>query len=102
MVAGVSWTATVDGASLIVTGLGLVVGLLVLVRARQLGPALAAFLVMLTGAGLLRLAAAPTPARALAAGAVLLVRQLVTAGLRGANPLTGPGRGLHRAVHRRS
>lgn len=84
-----SWGGTVDGAALVVTGLGLVVGLLVLTRTRQLAPALAAFLLMLTAAGLLRLAAAPNLTRALGAGGVLGVRQLVTAGLRDSTPVAG-------------
>lgn len=85
----VTWVGVVDTASLIVTALGVVVGGVVLVRTERLGPALAALLEMLTGAGLLRLAAAPTLTRALTAGAVLLVRRLATAGLRGALPLSG-------------
>jgi len=79
----------VDAASLIVTALGIVVGGVVLVRTERLLPALAALLEMLTGAGLLRLAASPTLTRALTAGSVLLVRRLATAGLRGALPLGG-------------
>lgn len=44
---------------LVVTALGLVVGLLVLARTRRLAPALAAFFLRLTGAWLLRLAEPP-------------------------------------------
>jgi hypothetical protein len=84
-----TWAGIIDTASLIVTALGIVVGGVVLVRTERLLPALAALLEMLTGAGLLRLAAAPTLTRALTAGSVLLVRRLATAGLRGALPLGG-------------
>lgn len=84
-----TWVDVVDGASLIVTALGVVVGGVVLARTERLGPSLAALLEMLTAAGLLRLAAAPTLTRALTAVAVLLVRRLATAGLRGALPLSG-------------
>ena len=84
-----TWAGVIDAASLIVTALGIVVGGVVLVRTERLLPALAALLEMLTGAGLLRLAAAPTLTRALTAGSVLLVRRLATAGLRGALPLGG-------------
>jgi len=76
----------VDAASLIVTALGIVVGGVVLVRTERLLPALAALLEMLTGAGLLRLAAAPTLTRALTAGSVLLVRRRAAAGRPAAAP----------------
>ncbi len=81
-----SWSGAVDAASLGVTALGLAAGGLVLARTRMLGPALAVLMEMLTGAGLLRLAAAPTLTRALGAGGVLLVRRLAILGLR-ADPL---------------
>lgn len=84
-----TWAGAVDTASLVVTALGIVVGGTVLVRTERLQPGLAALLEMLTAAGLLRLAAAPTLTRALTAGAVLLVRRLATAGLRGTLPLEG-------------
>ncbi len=71
-----SWTQTVDTAALCVTALALVSGAVALVRIRQLGPALAVLMEMLTGAGLLNLAAAPTLDRALGAGGVLLIRSL--------------------------
>lgn len=83
------WAGAVDTASLVVTALGLLAAGLVLVRTGQLLPALGVLLEMLTGAGLLRLAAAPTLTRALAAGGVLLVRQVATLGLRGGLPLAG-------------
>ncbi len=95
-----SWRGTVDAAALVVTALGLVVGVLLLARTHRLGPALSAFLLLLTGAGLLRLSAAPTLDRVLAAGGVLAVRQLVTAGIRGATPLTGPAARLRGGLRR--
>jgi len=81
------WTGLVDEASLAVTALGLLTAGLVLARTRMPLPALAVLLEMLTGAGLLRLAAAPTLTRALAAGGILLVRQVAALGLRGRPPL---------------
>lgn len=98
-----TWLGVLDAAALVVAALGLVVGALVLVRTGQLLPSLAALLEMLGGAGLLRLSAEPSLTRALAAGAVLLVRRLVTAGLRGAPPvpaLVGPLRQLGRRASR--
>ncbi len=71
-----SWTQTIDAAALCVTALALLSGAVALVRIRQLGPALAVLMEMLTGAGLLHLAAAPTLNRALGAGGVLLIRKL--------------------------
>lgn len=68
-------------AALAVTGLGLVASAVVLVRTALLLPALAVLMEMLTAAGLLRLAAAPTYSRALGAGGVLLTRRLVVLGL---------------------
>ncbi len=65
-----------DTAALCVTALALVSGAVALVRIRQLAPALAVLMEMLTGAGLLHLAAAPTLNRALGAGGVLLIRKL--------------------------
>jgi len=56
--------------------MALVSGAVALARIRQLGPALAVLMEMLTGAGLLHLAAAPTLNRALGAGGVLLIRKL--------------------------
>lgn len=95
-----SWRGTVDAAALVVTALGLGVGVLLLARTHRLGPALGAFLLLLTGAGLLRLSAAPTLDRALGAGGVLAVRQLVTAGLRGGTPLAGSAGRLRNGLRR--
>lgn len=78
----------VESASLWVTAAGLGVGALVLSRTGQVAPALAALMELLTAAGLLHLAAAPTLSHALAAGGILLVRRLATLGLR---PRARPG-----------
>lgn len=75
-----------DSASLLVTAGALGVGALVLSRTRRLAPALASLMELLTAAGLLRLAAAPTLSRALAAGGILLVRRVATLGLHGVVP----------------
>jgi len=84
-----SFSRFLDQASLLVTTFGLGVGALVLARTGRLIVSLTVFMDMLTAAGLLRLAAAPTLTRALAAGGVLLVRRLATLGLHGRDPL-GP------------
>ncbi len=82
-----SFSRFLDQASLLVTTLGLGVVALVLARTGRLIVSLTVFMEMLTAAGLLRLAAAPTLARALAAGGVLLVRRLATLGLHRGDPL---------------
>lgn len=94
-----TWTGAVDAAALCVTALALAVGAVVVIRTRRLAPALACFMELLTGAGLLRLAASPTLTRALAAGGVLLVRRLAVLGLNG-DPLAGLLPGLRRLVAR--
>jgi len=81
-----TFAGVVDEGSLVVTALGLVVGALLLARTRTLVPAVAVLMEMLTGAGLLRLAASPTWTRAAGAGGVLLVRRIVILGLRADNP----------------
>jgi len=81
-----TFAGVVDECSLVVTALGLVVGALLLARTRTLGPAVAVLMEMLTGAGLLRLAASPTWTRAAGAGGVLLVRRIVILGLSGRQP----------------
>lgn len=94
------WVALVDTASLAVTALALGVSALVLARTGRLLPALGVLLELLTGAGLLRLAAAPTLDRALAAAGVLLVRQLATLGLRGGLPTAAWALRLHDLLRR--
>ncbi len=102
----VTWVGVVDTAALVVTALGIAVAGVVLVRTGRLQPSLAALLEMPTGAGLLRLAALPTPTRALTAGCVLLVRRLAAAGRHGLLPAGLPrlraltGRALHAAADR--
>ncbi len=102
-----SWTATVDTAALAVTGLGVGLAAFVLGRTRTPGAALAVLMEVLTAAGLLRLAAAPTVTRALAAAGVVVVRRLAVLGIRGGDPVAGVIRHLRtlsgpRAVDGRS
>ena len=81
----------IDAMALLVTALALLASAVVLLRTRQAAVALTVLLDMLAGAGLLRLAAGPTLARAAGAAGVLLVRQLVLFGLYGpARPAAAP------------
>lgn len=70
------------GAALLLTVLGLVCGLLVLVRERDIRLAVAVLLEFLLGAGLLRLADHPTSRAIATAAVIVLVRKLITFGLR--------------------
>jgi len=79
-----------DGAALLVSAAGLAAAGVVLLRTGKVGAALPVLLEMLTGAGLLRLAADPALTRALAAAGILVVRRVAVAGLGGA---AGRGRG---------
>ncbi|MGK5448903.1 DUF1622 domain-containing protein [Streptomyces radiopugnans] len=68
------------------TVFGLVAAAMVLVGERRLMPALAVLLDFLIAAGLLRLATEPAWDAIAAVAAVIAVRKLVTAGLRGTRP----------------
>jgi hypothetical protein len=61
---------------------GLVVALLILVGTRRADLSLGVFLDLLVAAGLLRLAAASTWTAIIGAGAIVLIRQLVTRAFR--------------------
>lgn len=75
-------SALLQGAALLLTVLGLGCGLLVLARQRDIRQAMSVLLEFLVGAGLLRLSDHPTY-QALATTAVLvLIRKLVSFGLR--------------------
>ncbi len=82
-----AFSRLLDQAALLVGVFGLGVAALVLARTGRLIVSLTALMDLLTAAGLLRLAAAPTLTRALAAGGVLVVRQLATLGLHGGDPV---------------
>lgn len=72
-----------QGAALLLTALGLVCGLLVLARGRDVRLAVAVLLEFMLGAGLLRLSDHPTTYRTIATAAVVvIVRKLITFGLR--------------------
>lgn len=71
-----------QGATLLLTVLGLVCGLLVLAREHDVRLAVAVLLEFLLGAGLLRLADHPTSGAIATAAVLVLVRKLITFGLR--------------------
>lgn len=72
-----------QAGALLCTGFGLVAGTAVLVRTTQIRAALAVLLEFLLAAGLLRLADDPAWPQILAATAVIAVRRLLSASLRG-------------------
>lgn len=72
----------VEGASLVVSAAGVVVGVLSFVTFRRFSVALAAALELLTAAGLLRLSADGTWRAVATAGAIVVTRRLVGAALR--------------------
>lgn len=80
-----------QGAALLTTLLGLACGFLVLVRQRDVRAALAVLLEFLLAAGLLRLSDHPTYRSLATAAVIVVIRKLVTIGLR---------RGRHPAVPR--
>ncbi len=75
-------TAVLDLLALVCTGGGLIAGVAVLARTRQVLPAVAVSLDLWTAAGLLRLAGPPSWQRVAAAAAVVALRRLLAAGLR--------------------
>jgi hypothetical protein len=77
-------TALVNSAALLVAGAAIVAAALVLARTRSLRQAVAVLLDLLTAAGLLRLAAAPTWPGLGVTVVVIVLRRLVGAGVRSA------------------
>ena len=83
-----------EGGSLVLTVLGLVCGVLVLVRRRDVQLALAVLLEFLLAVGLLRLSDRPTDRAILAAALIVVIRALVSVGLRQGS---GPGTAGYRS-----
>jgi hypothetical protein len=75
-------TDLIDAAALICTAAGLLVGALAMVRTRQLTTALPCVLDLFTAAGMLRLTGATSWEAPATAGGILLIRHLVSRGLR--------------------
>ncbi|MGB2567324.1 hypothetical protein ACPFP2_02545 [Micromonospora citrea] len=85
-----------------VTGLALCCGALVLVTARSWRTALRVLLDLLVAAGLLRLTVGQGWSALASAGAVILLRQLLWAGLAGPTPTTATAARVRRSVTGRS
>lgn len=75
-------SAALQSGALLVTLLGLVSGALVLLRGRELLPAMGVLLEFLLAAGLLRLADDPGWRQLVTAAAVVVLRRVVSLGLR--------------------
>lgn len=92
-------SALLQEAALLLTILGLVCGLLVLAGERDVRLAVAVLLEFLLGAGLLRLSDHPTYRTIATAAVIVVVRKLVTFGLRedqrSASPTVDHGGGAH-------
>jgi hypothetical protein len=80
-------TAAIGAAALATIAAAILAGALVLLRTRSLRQALP---VLLTAAGLLRLAAAPTWSALAVTAIVIVLRRLVTAGIRTASAARRP------------
>ena len=75
-------SALLQGAALLTTVLGLACGCLVLARRRDVRAALGVLLEFLLAAGLLRLSDSPTYRSLATAAVIIVIRKLVTLGLR--------------------
>lgn len=83
-------SALLQGAAQLTTVLGLACAALVLIRRHDVRNALAVLLEFLLAAGLLRLADHPTYRSLATAAAIVVVRKLVTIGLRRGTPAAQP------------
>jgi hypothetical protein len=83
-------TAAIGAAALATIAAAILAGALVLLRTRSLRQALPVLLDLLTAAGLLRLAAAPTWSALAVTAIVIVLRRLVTAGIRTASAARRP------------
>ena len=83
-------TAAIGAAALATIAAAILAGALVLLRTRSLRQALPVLLDLLTAAGLLRLAVAPTWSGLAVTAIVIVLRRLVTAGIRTASAAHRP------------